>query len=138
MTSPHDPHAPAGRTIDAALQLLDRQLVDPDGRMVGKVDDLELALSDTDPSEPPVVTAILTGPSALAPRLGRPGRMIASLLQAIRGHAEPDRIAFGAVVEIDDHIEVSVRGADLSNQVAERWVRDHVISHIPGAGHAPG
>jgi hypothetical protein len=32
----------AGRTLEAALHLLDRQLVDKDGRLAGKVDDLEL------------------------------------------------------------------------------------------------
>jgi sporulation protein YlmC with PRC-barrel domain len=137
VTDRPDVSAPGGRTLDAALHLLDRQLIDPDGMMVGKVDDLELTLSEHDPSEPPVVSAILTGPSALAPRLGRPGRMIASLLRAIRGHADPDRISFGVVAAIDDHIDLVVRRADLSNQVAERWVRDHVIGHLPGAGHAP-
>ena len=30
----------AGRTLEAALHLLDRQLVDKDGRLAGKVDDL--------------------------------------------------------------------------------------------------
>jgi hypothetical protein len=53
------------RRLDAALELPDRQLVDADGRPAGKVDDLEL----TDPGEhldPPSVTAILTGPEALA------------------------------------------------------------------------
>src|SRR2546426_5894659 len=46
-----------GRPVDAGLDLLDRQLIDPDGRMAGNVDDLELAI----PTEGgrPVVTAIL-------------------------------------------------------------------------------
>jgi hypothetical protein len=32
----------AGRALEAGLQLLDRQLIDKDGRLAGKVDDLEL------------------------------------------------------------------------------------------------
>ena len=41
--------------------------IDPDGRMVGKVDDLELELAE---DGTPYVTALLTGPRALGPRLG--------------------------------------------------------------------
>ena len=46
----------AGRTLDAGLRLLDRQLIDVEGRFAGKVDDLELtgagrwsAVRDIDP-----------------------------------------------------------------------------------------
>ena len=59
---------PAGRVIDAALQLLDRQLIDSDGAAAGKVDDLELTELEDGSL---VVTAVLSGPGALAPRLGR-------------------------------------------------------------------
>ena len=54
----------APTTIDAGLQLLDRQIVDRDGRMTGKVDDLELTqLEDA----PPFLSALITGPGALSP-----------------------------------------------------------------------
>ena len=58
----------AGRVLEAGLHLLDRQLVDKDGRLAGKVDDLELELPEG--GGPPVVTAILAGPGALSRRLG--------------------------------------------------------------------
>lgn len=35
----------AGRVLHAGLQLLDRQLVDRNGHLCGKVDDLELSLT---------------------------------------------------------------------------------------------
>ena len=44
----------AGRVLEAGLHLLDRQLVDRDGRLAGKVDDLEFELPE---GGPPVVTA---------------------------------------------------------------------------------
>ena len=57
----------AGRIFEAGLQLLDRQLIDKDGRHAGKVDDLELEFPDG--AGPPVVAAILAGPGALSRRL---------------------------------------------------------------------
>jgi hypothetical protein len=53
--------------FDAALHLLDRQIVDRDGAMVGKVDDVELA-DGADGSLR--VSGLLLGPAALLPRFG--------------------------------------------------------------------
>jgi hypothetical protein len=58
----------SGRVLEAGLHLLDRQLVDADGRLAGKVDDLELEFPEG--GGPPVVTAILAGPGALSRRSG--------------------------------------------------------------------
>jgi hypothetical protein len=52
---------------DAALHLLDRQVVDVEGRMVGKVDDVELTV---DPDGSLVATGLLLGSAALLPRFG--------------------------------------------------------------------
>lgn len=54
-------------TKDASLHLLDRQIVDVEGRLIGKVDDVEL----TEEGEELVVTGLLVGLGALLPRLGR-------------------------------------------------------------------
>ena len=59
----------AGRRLHAALDLLDRQLRDRNGRLCGNVDDIELARS-ADTGEV-YVTALLSGPGHLAYRLGR-------------------------------------------------------------------
>ena len=68
---------PAPDEIDAALNLLDRQIVDKDGRMAGTVDDLELT---EEPNGAPYVTAILAGPGALSRQLGgRVGRWLESV-----------------------------------------------------------
>jgi hypothetical protein len=48
--------------------LLDRELIDSRGMPAGRVDDLELTVPG--PGEPPVVTALLCGPTAFGPRLG--------------------------------------------------------------------
>jgi sporulation protein YlmC with PRC-barrel domain len=61
--------------LDLAFGLLDHQLVDPDGRRCGKVDDLAI---EGGPGETPIVTAILVGPGAWKSR-GRLGRLTARL-----------------------------------------------------------
>jgi sporulation protein YlmC with PRC-barrel domain len=53
--------------LDAALHLLDRQVVDEDGLAVCKVDDVELTENRSGTLE---VTGLLAGPPALVPRYG--------------------------------------------------------------------
>jgi sporulation protein YlmC with PRC-barrel domain len=57
-------------SLDAVLHLLDRQVVDADGLMVCKVDDVELTVFD---DGVPGVTALLAGSAALVPRYGDRG-----------------------------------------------------------------
>jgi sporulation protein YlmC with PRC-barrel domain len=119
--------------LNVEADLLDRQLVDADGRMVGKVDDLEL--SDPPEGEPPHVTAILVGPAALGPRLSAPlARWWTQRRRRRRHPPRPAVIPFGEVRNLGMKITVSagVRGSTAS----EDWLRDHVIDKIPGARHA--
>ena len=127
-----------GRVIDVGLEVLDRQIVDSKGRLAGKVDDLELAFPE-DGTGPPYVIAIISGPGALARRLG--GRL-GSWIEAAYGrlHDErpprPARVPFSIVKSINNHVEVSVERDTLESDRLERWARDHVIGKIPGAKHA--
>lgn len=132
MTDAARPNVP-GRRYDAALHLLDRQIVDPDGKPVAKVD--EVALTERDGRL--VVTALLTGPGALGPRLGgRLGSWVAAVWQRLRPEpgAEPSRIAFADVVWVDSAVHVGRRAAHLEVDGLERWLRDHLVGRIPGAG----
>jgi hypothetical protein len=125
---------PSGRIVDAGLDLLDRQLVDVDGRMAGKCDDLDLPSPDG--GGVPSVTAILAGPGALASRIGgRPGRWIASVHARLQD-PEPAGLAsisFGVVKHLGVVIELSVHREDLQVMRLETWVRDRIISRIPGS-----
>jgi sporulation protein YlmC with PRC-barrel domain len=122
-----------GRRVSAGLELLDRQLVDPDGMMAGKVDDLAIELKDG--GEPPVVTEILAGPGALARRIGgTPGAWLASVDARLRGGSrDPAAVSFGVVARIDDHVTLSVSREEVATFGFEEWVRDHVIAKIPGS-----
>ncbi len=126
-----------GRRLWAGLQLLDRQLVDREGRMAGCIDDLELDRSDDGRL---YVTAILSGPGSLAQRLGRVryGSWLRRVHRVVSlPDGDPDRIPFNRVSDIGDHVALAADRAELGSSSGERWVRDHVVAHIPGSGHAP-
>lgn len=118
------------RFLDVRIHLLDRQLVDPDGDPVGTVDDLDVdgivigeAIEPGAP--PPRITGILTG-QVFENRIlgGRPPR---AQLQAIPWDLV-DRLG----------IVVTLRRTGVANdaQWREHWLRDHVISRIPGGRRA--
>ena len=127
-----------GRVMEVGLEILDRQIVDSNGRLAGKVDDLELVFPE-EGAGPPYVVAIISGPGALARRLG--GRL-GGWLEAAHGrlHDEqppsPARVPFSVVKRIGNDVEVSVERASLESNRMEQWVSEHVIGKIPGAQHA--
>ena len=126
----------SGRVLEAGLHLLDRQLVDSDGRLAGKVDDLELEVPEG--GGPPVVTAILAGPGALSRRIGgRPGAWLEAVANRLRGDRRPARVPFGVVKRIGSAVDLSVAKAELETDRLEAWTRDHLIGHLPGARDAP-
>jgi sporulation protein YlmC with PRC-barrel domain len=128
----------SGRVLEAGLHLLDRQLIDSDGRLAGKVDDLELELPEG--GGPPVVTAILSGPGALSRRIGgRAGAWREAVANRLRDGDDrrPARVSFGVVKRIESAVDLSVAKADLESNRLEVWTRDHLIGHLPGAGDAP-
>jgi sporulation protein YlmC with PRC-barrel domain len=128
----------AGRVLHAELDLLDRQLVDKDGRLAGKVDDLELELPEG--GGPPTVTAILAGPGALSRRLGgRFGAWLEAVANRLREGDErrPARIPFGVVKEVGSAVALSVAKSELETDRLEAWTRERVIGRLPGAGDAP-
>ncbi|MEU5279368.1 hypothetical protein AB0G87_23500 [Streptomyces asoensis] len=141
MTRPED--APqdarrAGRAYSAHFHLLDRQVVDPDGRPVCKVDDLDLA---HDEHGRPYVSAILVGPAALAPRLGgMPARWLAAVQQRlkVRRQEGPARLDFGCVTGIGAAVTVAPPTGGIAVHALEDWTRDNLIGRLPGAGHAAG
>ena len=126
------PPAPS-RSLHARSDLLDRPLVDEEGRLVGKVDDLEL----TDPGDgsPPRLTAVLTGPDALDPRLsGLPFRWWAARRHRRGRPARIVRIALEHVRDVG--MQVVVAAGTRGYEESERRLRDRFIGRIPGARHA--
>lgn len=126
---------PSGRRLDLHLQLLDRQVQDPDGRLICKIDDLELELDETGR---PYVTAILVGPRALGPRLGgRLGRWVAAIARRLTtpDQLEIPRIDFAQVTDIGSAITIARTADELAVAPLEDWVDRYIIARIPGSRH---
>jgi sporulation protein YlmC with PRC-barrel domain len=122
--------------VDIHLKLMDRQVVDRDGRLVCKVDDLEL---QPGPDGVPVVTAILVGPRALGPRLGgRLGRWVTALASRFADSPgdDPLRIPFGAVTDVHSAVDVDRSRDELAVDPLEGWVDRHLVARLPGSDHA--
>ncbi len=95
---------------DAALHLLDRQIVDVDGMAVGKVDDLEL-VEDADGALVP--TGLLVGMAALLPRFGdRSGDWLhRRWIRLAPAHAERSRpgvVDLDLVEDVTSEVHLSV------------------------------
>jgi hypothetical protein len=126
-----------GRRIWAVLELLDRQLVARDGRLVGKVDDVEFELPD-DPDGLPRVSALVSGMGALAGQLGgSTGRALAAAERRLAAdrNRHPSRIDPALVTDIGSAVELAADSDALDVNRAERWTRDVIIDQIPGARH---
>jgi hypothetical protein len=124
--------------IDAHLHLLDRQIVDRDGVLVGKVDDLELTPV---PDGYPVVSAILCGPMALGPRIGgRIGVWVIAIARRLRPHSDnaPVRIGFGAVAELSSVIKLTITAEEAGTHRLEDWCREKVVTRLPGGDRETG
>jgi sporulation protein YlmC with PRC-barrel domain len=126
-----------GHGLDAMLDLMDRQIVDHDGRMVGKVDDVELEEREDGRL---VVSGLLTGPGALGPRLGGAlGSITTAVWSRLSGRSagSPERIDISAVAGYGTVVELAISRRAAHVDGFEGWMRDRVISALPGAGKAP-
>ncbi|GII23756.1 hypothetical protein [Planosporangium mesophilum] len=116
------------------FHLLDRQIIDCDGLLVGKVDDVELSDGD-----PPEVAALLMGPQVLGERMGgRLGRVLARLAHRLHAAVDPGpaRIPYRDVAVRVSAVHLRISYRDLPRPALEGWLCDHVIERIPGAGRA--
>jgi sporulation protein YlmC with PRC-barrel domain len=121
--------------IDAVLHLLDRQILDPEGRMVAKVDDLELTRGDDGTY---TVTALLVGPAALGPRLGGAiGRLVNAVHARLSHRDQPDRIPVERVTDIGSAVTVDRDAEAFYGAGFESWARTRIITKLPGARHDP-
>ena len=108
-------------SYDAALHLLDRQVVDSEGRLVCKVDDIELTAA---PDGSLVPTGILVGLPALLPRFGRHvggvlSRTHTRIFEAQAHRSVPDVIDLDLVSEVTSEVHLSVPRAGLLRPRAE-------------------
>lgn len=112
-----------GEWLDAALHLLDRQVVDADGMFVCNVDDLEMI---EEPDGAMAVTGVLVGPAALWPRMsGRFGSWLADMWLRL-GVQYADR-------DVPFHFGLDIVGG-IGSAVELTKERDGLLKPRPDAG----
>lgn len=115
--------------------LLDRQIIDSHGLPAGRVDDLEL--SAPSPGQPPVLTALLCGPTAFGPRIGgRLGTWWLAVGRRLRPVEDsyPNRIP-AELIDHVDRLEITLLSPreNLDSYRFALWVRKKIIDLIPGS-----
>ena len=119
--------------VHLAHDVLDAQLVDRVQEKIGRVDGL---LLEIEAGRPPRVATIVIGGAARAERVGRWFVAIRRAWRAMFGQREEhvSRIPFDKVRRIGDTIELDVEERSLDSEHLERWLKEHVVCRIPGAG----
>lgn len=126
------------RRLHLDRELLDRQIVDRHGRLVGNVDDVAFGV---DADGVPYLRALLTGQTALGQRVGgRLGRCLTWLADRFTDQppARPLEVPFHLVVEVNSAVVLGVAAAQLPEPPMELWLRRNLVDRIPGAGRAGG
>lgn len=114
--------------MELGRAVLDQQVIDAQGRQMGKVDGIVLELR---PGGQARVSHLVVGGTTL---LWRIHRGLAAWLERKRGgEGHQARIPWRRVVKIGIDVKVDVNGEQSPALHWERWVRDHVIARIPGA-----
>ena len=111
--------------MDLIRDVLDKEVVDRNGREMGRVDSLVLHLRE---GSPPRVAAIDIGPAVLAyrvrPVLGRWARALEHAFGVAEGR--PVRIPFHDVLNIIEHVKVDLAFGETATATVEqrlrRWV----------------
>src|SRR3954469_11315473 len=112
-------------TIDLALTVLDRQLIDNQGRRCGRVDDVQL---DAAPSEEARVAYLLVGRQVRLQRLPRPLNRLANLTRS----GQTIRVPWEAVEAVTHVVKLRCSSRELGlgkgDERAARW-----LGGLPGA-----
>ena len=108
--------------MDLARDVLDKRVVDRNGRDMGRVDRVVLRVC---PGQPPTVSGIEIGPSALAHRLGRWMGCLADALECAFGIDEgrPVRLPVSEIRDVDNHVHVGVAVGETAAAAIEQRLR---------------
>jgi sporulation protein YlmC with PRC-barrel domain len=117
-------------TVDIARDMLDKLVVDAQGRELGRVDAVVL---DQRPGEPPRLASILIGASVLGERVHpRVGRLLAWVERACGlANVRPIAIAAGHVTAVGKQVECDLTPTDTGSWALEQRVRAWLMK-IPG------
>jgi sporulation protein YlmC with PRC-barrel domain len=117
--------------MDLVRDLLDKKLVDRNGREMGRVDDIVLEIRG---NAAPRVTALEVGPAALAYRIRPLFGRIASAVEHAFGVDEGRPVRFGTaqILGINDAVKVDVAAGETPVNLIEHRLR-RWLARIPGS-----
>ena len=111
--------------MDLVRDLLDKKVVDRNGREMGRVDRLVVELRE---GSPPRIVALEIGPAVLASRIAPAfGRWVEALEHASGVDANrPFRVPFTAVIDAQDNVKVDLAVGETPvgavEQKLRRWI----------------
>src|SRR5215218_8088808 len=113
--------------MDLVRDMLDKKVVDRNGRDMGRVDSIILRF---DAAEPPSVLALEVGPSVLAARVTPLfGRWVAALEHGFGiSDGRPFRISFKDILHVHNHIKIDVAFSETPAATIEQRLRRWVAS----------
>jgi sporulation protein YlmC with PRC-barrel domain len=117
--------------MDVVHDLLDKYVVDRNGREMGRVDGI---LLEVRANAPPRLANILIGASVLGSRVNCvAGRWVHGVEEGLGiGDERPVRIDFSHVDEIGEQVKVDLTAAESRADRLERRLRDWIL-RIPGS-----
>ena len=117
--------------MDVVRDVLDKSVIDRNGREMGRVDGIVV---DNRPNQPLRLAAILIGPAALAdrlhPGLGGPVRRVEKWLGLDQNR--PARIEFGDIDHVEGKVRLRLPIGDTAVAAIEQRLRSWVL-RLPGA-----
>jgi sporulation protein YlmC with PRC-barrel domain len=113
--------------MDLVRDVLDKELVDRNGREMGRVDSVILCVNGADP---PHVLAIESGPAVLAARVGpRFGRWVEGVEHAFGvDDGRPLRIPFSEVLHVHQLVKIDAAFGETPAATVEQRLRRWVAS----------
>jgi hypothetical protein len=117
--------------VDVVKDVLDKAVVDRNGREMGRADGIVLAVRD---GQPPRLDAILIGPIALGQRLHPTiGRLVSALEARLGLDADrPVRVEFGDIETVEHKVRIGLAIGETAANAVEQRLRTW-IAKIPGS-----
>ena len=117
--------------MELVNELLDQQVIDRNGRELGRVDSIVLEMRD---DGPPIVAAIEIGLVTIARRLHPFLGRCASAFEVIAGvEAErPVRVPFSKIIDLEPDVRLDLTSSELATLALDQKARA-IVSALPGA-----
>ena len=119
--------------MDLVRDILDKQLLDRNGKPMGRVDGLVMRVGE---GSKPRITHLEIGGATLAARLHSAFEEIVKRFGRLWGpkRPQPVRIPWSRVETVGRDIKLDVEAKETGAIAWEMWIARHIIERIPGSG----